>query len=141
MLGRPPQGLHVDGGEWDDRLRLQDDADLAVRLDLVVPPPTQRQYYPRLTAKTPWKSKPKVLLISDSFGYTLVKTGAMDVLSDDWEFWFYNKSVVQSGQPKRSLHANESSVRWQEFDAVVIMATEYNLGAIPYGFSPSPQSH
>ncbi len=141
MLGRPPQGLHVDGGEWDDRLRLQDDADLAVRLDLVVPPPTQRQYYPRLTAKTLWKSKPKVLLISDSFGYTLVKTGALDVLSDDWEFWFYNKSVVKSGKPKRPMRANESSVRWREFDAVVIMATEYNLGTFPYGFSPSPQSH
>jgi hypothetical protein len=70
-----------------------------------------------------------------------VKTGALDWFSDDWEFWFYNKSVVSSGQSKRPLRANESNVRWREFDAVVIMATEYNLGAIPYGFNPSPKSH
>lgn len=135
-LGSQPQGFFIDGGVWDDRLRLKDDADLAERSDLVIPPATQKQFYPILKADRPWVTKPKLLLISDSFGYTLIKTGALDLLSDNWEFWFYNKSVVKRNADKRPLIASESSSRWTEFDVVILMATEYNLSALPYGFSP-----
>ncbi len=135
-LGSQPQGFFIDGGVWDDRLRLKDDADLAERSDLVIPPATQKQFYPILKADRPWVTKPKLLLISDSFGYTLIKTGALDLLSDNWEFWFYNKSVVKQNEDKRPLIASESSSRWTEFDVVILMATEYNLSALPYGFSP-----
>lgn len=135
-LGSQPQGFFIDGGVWDDRLRLKDDADLAERSDLVIPPATQKQFYPILKADRPWVTKPKLLLISDSFGYTLIKTGALDLLSDNWEFWFYNKSVVKRNEDKRPLIASESRSRWTEFDVVILMATEYNLSALPYGFSP-----
>ncbi len=139
-LGSQPQEFFIDGGVWDDHLRLKDDADLAERSDLVIPPATQKQFYPILKAARPWVTKPKLLLISDSFGYTLVKTGALDLLSDNWEFWFYNKSVVKRNEEKRPLIARESRSRWNEFDVVVLMATEYNISTLPYGFSPQSPS-
>lgn len=137
LLQRPSQGLYLANGRWLDGVQLDDDYDLARRLDVLAMPEMQRQWYPELHAARPWgDDKPRVLLIADSFAYTMIKTGALDVLSNGWELWFYGASSVTKEHAKRPLRAGEAAVRWSEFDAVILMATEYNLPDLPFGFRP-----
>ncbi len=137
LLRRPSQGLRLTEGPWLEGVQLEDDYDLAKRLDVLSSPEIQRQWYPELRAARPWgDDKPRVLLVADSFAYTMIKTGALDAISNGWELWFYGVSAVTSGTPKRSLKPGEAAVRWNEFDAVVLMATEYNLTDLPFGFRP-----
>lgn len=80
------------------------------------------------------KTKPKVLVISDSFYWGMYNLGIANCFQND-HFWYYNKQVFPESNSK------ETNVEQQDFtsvianhEVIVIMATEATLRGIGWGF-------
>lgn len=80
------------------------------------------------------KTKPKVLVISDSFYWGMYNLGIANCFQND-HFWYYNKQVFPESNNK------ETTTEQQDFtsvianhEVIVIMATEATLRGIGWGF-------
>ena len=80
------------------------------------------------------KTKPKVLVISDSFYWGMYNLGIANCFQND-HFWYYNKQVFPESNIK------ETTAEQQDFtsvianhEVIVIMATEATLRKIGWGF-------
>ncbi|MBC7694187.1 MAG: hypothetical protein H7141_01945 [Burkholderiales bacterium] len=80
------------------------------------------------------KTKPKVLVISDSFYWGMYNLGIANCFQND-HFWYYNKQVFPESNVK------ETTTDQQDFtsvianhDVIVLMATEATLRGIGWGF-------
>ena len=133
-LNLPPQGLHLNGGEWSNEPYLKADVDLSEKLNMIAVPDIQPQYVPNVEVSAAWEEKPKILWISDSYAWGLVGSKSLFLFSDSWEFWFYNNSVITTSGSKSPIDRSLTPERIKEFDLVIFMGTESNLRRMPYGF-------
>jgi hypothetical protein len=80
------------------------------------------------------KTKPSVLVISDSYYWGMFNFGISQVFSTS-HFWFYNKKIYPDSF-KSSLETSEVDLEEEinKHDVVIIMATEATLPALGWGF-------
>ena len=132
-------GVHVGGpprGTDDDLLKL---------LNMFVDPaPLQPLAYPELAfdAPRPGQPRPRVLLVADSFAWSLVE---FYPYFDNWfgpgsHFWFYNHEVVWpkvNGEvpPPTDVAAHDLRAELAAHDVVLLLFSEQNLLAGDVGFS------
>lgn len=91
--------------------------------------------YPQMKVDdTTGKTKPKVLVISDSFYWGMYNLGIANCFQND-HFWYYNKQVYPESF-KQELFADQLNIgdEIQKHDVIVIMATEATLRKISWGF-------
>jgi len=91
--------------------------------------------YPRmLPVKTEGKTRPKVLVISDSFYWGMYGLGIANCFEND-HFWYYNRQVFPESSSKELLVENvDLGEALAKHDVFVIMATEATLRKISWGF-------
>lgn len=91
--------------------------------------------YPRmLPVKTEGKTKPKVLVISDSFYWGMYGLGIANCFEND-HFWYYNRQVYPESSTRELLVENvDLGEALAQHDVFVIMATEATLRKISWGF-------
>jgi hypothetical protein len=80
------------------------------------------------------KTRPSVLMISDSYYWDMFNFGISKAFSND-HFWYYNKQVYPDSF-KSPLETSQLDLRAQiaQHDVIIIMATEANLPGLGWGF-------
>jgi hypothetical protein len=80
------------------------------------------------------KTRPSVLMISDSYYWDMFNFGISKAFSND-HFWYYNKQVYPDSF-KSPLETSQLDLRAQiaQHDVIIIMATEANLPGFGWGF-------
>jgi hypothetical protein len=91
--------------------------------------------YPQmLPVNTEGKTRPKVLVISDSFYWGMYGLGIANCFEDD-HFWYYNRQVFPESSSKELLVENvDLGAELAKHDVFLIMATEATLRKISWGF-------
>lgn len=91
--------------------------------------------YPRmLPVNTEGKTRPKVLVISDSFYWGMYGLGIANCFEND-HFWYYNRQVFPESSSKELLVENvDLGQALAQHDVFVIMATEATLRKISWVF-------
>tara|TARA_Y100000589_G_C27186771_1_gene643032 strand:- start:1759 stop:2895 length:1137 start_codon:yes stop_codon:yes gene_type:complete len=91
-------------------------------------------------------SKPRVLLIGDSYAWGVVNRGVLKHSYDDGEFWYYNQVVhgpkhlgtADFGKTPFEVHEIKSKSDFhktlKQFNAIVLLSTDANLHKFPFGF-------
>jgi hypothetical protein len=80
------------------------------------------------------KTRPSVLMISDSYYWDMYDFGISRAFSND-HFWYYNKQIFPDSF-KSLLETNQVDLKEQiaRHDVIIIMATEANLPGFGWGF-------
>ena len=80
------------------------------------------------------KTKPKVLVISDSFYWTLENLGIQKCFSNS-NFWYYNKQVFPESATKELLTSSLNlKEELQNHEVIILMASETSVKDIGWGF-------
>ncbi len=111
------------------------DYDIADGMNLLFENSSFDMAYPKITLDTTnVKTKPKVLVISDSFYWGLYNLGISNCFQND-HFWYYNKQVFPESGTKELLtdHLNIGD-EINKHDVIVIISTEATLNKIGWGF-------
>lgn len=98
--------------------------------------------YPRmLPVNTEGKTRPKVLVISDSFYWGMYGLGIANCFEND-HFWYYNRQVFPESSSKELLVENvDLGDALARHDVFVIMATEATLRKISWGFIENAEQY
>ncbi|GAB4133974.1 MAG: sugar O-acetyltransferase [Bacteroidia bacterium] len=76
----------------------------------------------------------KLLVIGDSYFWRLYNVWTPQKIYDPIHFWYYNKQLfIGPDGPKTPLDTNNVWQQLQQYDAVIIMCTDANLSACPWG--------
>ncbi|MBX0292576.1 hypothetical protein K3G63_19185 [Hymenobacter sp. HSC-4F20] len=121
------------------------DADIASALNLLVQPAPFQMAYPRVrfAPPAPGQRKPRLLLVADSFGWSLIGFYPYlpSLFSSPVPYWYYNKAVVpgnptQPGGPpvERPLDRRAEILQQQ---VVLLLFAQHNLRTFDSGFSAS----
>jgi hypothetical protein len=80
------------------------------------------------------KTKPSVLVVSDSFYWGMFNAGISSVFTNT-QFWFYNHEIYPDSY-QSPLKASEVNIKDEiaKYDVVIIMATDANLSRFGWGF-------
>ena len=132
------RGVHIPHATWSKTEHLygarQTDDDIEKSANLLFPLANERYCYPLLkypddtTAK-----KPRVILIGDSFVFTLLTNGLPQHSFKDWQFWFYFDRINNDRTPIGCGEENPliENYNWQgaidSTDCIVLMYTSINL--------------
>lgn len=92
--------------------------------------------YPEMKIEnTKGKTKPKVLVISDSFYWGMYNLGIANCFTND-HFWYYNNQVYPESSTQELLVENlDLKAELNNHEVFVIMATEATLSKISWGFT------
>ena len=98
--------------------------------------------YPRmLPVNTEGKTRPKVLVISDSFYWGMYGLGIANCFEND-HFWYYNRQVFPESSSKELLVENvDLGDALAGHDVFVNMATEATLRKISWGFIENAEQY
>ena len=80
------------------------------------------------------KTKPSVLVVSDSFYWGMFNFGISSAFTDS-HFWFYNNQVYPEGN-HGPIQVSQLNIKEEiaKHDIIVIMATEATLPSLGWGF-------
>lgn len=78
-------------------------------------------------------SKPKVLVISDSFWDAPSWSGYDKLLFEKQEYWYYNRTLRNYVDPERPINEKDY-LNLDQYDYIVVLATETNLSEFGWGF-------
>lgn len=129
----------ITGYDVEDQTRDSDD-DVARALNLLVPQKPFRMLYPRVEfdEPLPGQPKPNLLLVGDSFGWTIESFYPYLPKLFNQQFWYYNHAVVQDnptqpgGPPvERQLDRKAEILKQQ---VVLVLYSQYNLWVFTNGF-------
>ncbi len=112
-----------------------DDYDIGYGLNLIFKLRRDQLAYPAMQFETgEGKTRPRVLVIADSYYWGMYNFGLSRSFSDD-HFWFYNKQVYPESFTKE-LTAGQLSLADEisKHDVIILMATEANLPGFGWGF-------
>ena len=111
------------------------DYDVANGMNLLFRLPSFDMAYPKITSEVDTaKTKPSVVVISDSFYWSLYSNGISNSFKND-HFWYYNKQVYPESATNEVLTENlDYKNEIEKHDVFIVMATEANLSRIGWGF-------
>lgn len=111
------------------------DYDIADGMNLLLKNSSFEMAYPRIVFDNAGQTtKPKVLVISDSFYWGLYNLGISNCFQND-HFWYYNKQVYPESSTKELLADNLNiNEEINKHDVIVIISTEATLSKIGWGF-------
>ncbi|MBL7910709.1 MAG: hypothetical protein JNJ41_06630 [Bacteroidia bacterium] len=111
------------------------DYDIADGMNLLFRLKSFEMAYPKIsTENAEGKTRPRVLVISDSFYWDMFYFGISKSFKDD-HFWYYNKQVYPESN-KKSVMVKELDLEKEieKHDVFVVMATSSNLNGFGWGF-------
>lgn len=111
------------------------DYDIADGLNLVFKLPIDPLCYPEISWEDPTnKDQPKVIVIADSFYWSMFGTEVWNKSFSPGGFWYYNKQIYPESFSQEFLVENVNHKEAiDENDVFVIMANEANLPFFPWG--------
>ncbi len=113
------------------------DYDIADGLNVVFKLPVDEMCYPEISWEdSSGKQKPRVVVISDSFYWSMYGTGVSKNSFSEGGFWYYNKQVYpESFNGEFTVDQMNHREAINKTDVFVIMATEATLPGFPWGFT------
>lgn len=115
------------------------DRDVSRSLNLLFTPQTMDLAYPCIQFETDsGKTKPSLLVIGDSFYWTIYYRGWPYYLFTDAHFWYYNKEIYSQFLEKAST--TEDIILKDEIlkrDIIIILCADSNLSNLGWGFIES----
>lgn len=139
------RGIDMPDLYWDTIEMSQprmDDYDIADGMNIKFRLKSFQMAYPRyLFEPAEGKTRPSVLVVSDSYYWGMYNFGISNVFSTS-HFWFYNKQVYPESfkTPVDAAQENPADVVNQH-DVFVIMATEATLPGLGWGFIEKLYNH
>ena len=123
------------GFDLPDTLR-KPDYDIAEGMNLLFEIPHYPMAYPRIQfGKVEGKTRPNVIVVSDSYYWNIFGKGYSSHLFNDNNFWYYNVEAHNPEWPTpRKTEDLDMAAELGKADVIIIMATEANLYRFPYGF-------
>lgn len=124
-LGIPVPDLVIDRVELSDSLR-DTDNDLVAIMNLAFKPYHPQMAYPVYHFKSPDSlTRPRVLVISDSFFFNILNAGIPARAFANEAFWYYNKTIYPDSwsSPTDTVSVNVRETV-ESMDLVLIMVTE-----------------
>lgn len=117
----------------------ESDYDIADGMNIKFKLKSFKMAYPKIQFQSDsGKTKPSVLVISDSFYWGMFGFGIITRSFSDNHFWFYNKEVYPSNNESQ-LKTNQVDLKEEiaKHDVIIIMATEATLPGFGWGFIES----
>ena len=113
----------------------KDDADISRAMNLLFQPRTFNMAYPEIQFESDeGKTKPSLMVISDSFYWSVYSMGWGNLFADN-HFWYYNKEIYPENfdSPFTTNDVNLQE-EIQKYDIIVILCTDANLPNFGWGF-------
>jgi SGNH hydrolase-like domain, acetyltransferase AlgX len=115
------------------------DNDMANILNLLYPIAKETFCYPELYYTNDSNTtKPRLIFIGDSYSINLIKTGVMQNISSEWQFWFGFKHVLNKDNYNDPQYIKMENYDWkselQKADCIVILNTPKNADMLSGGF-------
>lgn len=111
------------------------DTDLEDGMNLFFPIPNEPLAYSRFTVIQEGKTKPKIMVISDSFFWPIYSKGINETVFSNGEFWYYNHEIYtpdrDGSQPVSSVDLRQTL---RDKEIVILMVTDANLPGFPWDF-------
>ena len=104
----------------------------------------ETKYYATHWEEVPLSSRPRVLIMGDSYAWGAVNRGLLSRGYRSSEFWFYNAGVhgpdiEEKGASPQAIHGFTTRHEFESvissFDAVVLLSTDANLPRFPFNFT------
>lgn len=122
--------LHIQEMKYSD-VPCFTDNDIAKGLNLIGPMPKETLCYPEYTYEmdSGHASRPKMIFIGDSFLWTMSDNRYMRSVSEDWEFWYYNREVwsAKSGGASCNMDGYDWKTSLQQADVIIALYGTINL--------------
>ncbi len=127
--------LKRDGFYWSDSLIIPDD-DLGLAMNLLFPIHPLKMAYPWYDFEKPEnKTKVRMMLISDSFGWHLFGLGLVPHAMSTIDFWYYNQQIYHAGEkPLGEEQDMNACLETERNQVVLILSTEPNLSKLGWGY-------
>ena len=128
-IGMPhPLFTHI----YYSRHARETDNDIALLLNLVFPVAFEKFTYPEYHyPPDSSKTRPKIIMVGDSFGWSFMSNGMFQNTSNGWEFWYYFRDVFNHNYPEHCSYGSMKDWDWRrsmnDADCIVIMYTAHNL--------------
>jgi len=106
------------------------DYDIEKTLNLLFKLPSERMAYPEIIIKEDTtKDKPNVLVIADSYYWSIYNSGIPQKVFGNHEFWYYNYTIYPDcwGDNARYVDKNNACENIEKQDIILLMITELNL--------------
>jgi hypothetical protein len=106
----------------------------------------ETKYYATHWEEVPLETRPRILIMGDSYARAPVNKGLLSHGYRSSEFWFYNAevhgpSIEKIGASPQSIHGFTTRAEFEKvlstFDAVVLLSTDANLPRFPFNFTTS----
>ena len=113
----------------------KDDNDISKAMNLLFPPRTFDMAYPEIQFESDsGKTKPSLLVISDSFYWGIYNMGWGNLFTNN-HFWFYNKEIYPE-QFKNPFTTEDINLQDEilKYDIIIILSTDANLPYLGWGF-------
>lgn len=126
---------------WNDMQitdKLKDvDFDLELTLNLLFPLPHETMAYPNLQFENgSGKIKPKVLVIADSYYWSIFNSKIPVNVFSSHEFWYYNSTIYPNiwGENAQFVDHTKDKENIEKQDIIILMLTELNMNRNFFGF-------
>ncbi len=110
------------------------DYDIERGLNLLLPISKKKMAYPKTVFHADGKTKPKAIIVSDSFYWGIHGRGDSKKIFDNGSFWYYNKAVYPAVKSNRVKNLNVKQELIEQ-DVIILMSTDANLKKFDWGFA------
>ncbi len=117
-----------------DSLRYSDN-DAARLMNLICDPANGPMPYPRLTFNTEGKTRPRAVIVADSYWWGVITSGISCQVFSRPRYWFYGRDVYE--EEEKICPVSSISVRHelQQQDIVILLLTEATWQIFPFGLT------
>lgn len=122
------------------------DNDMADIANLIFPMAIETYCYPEILYKVDSNTaKPKAIFIGDSYNINFIRTGILNNIFTDWQFWFGFNNVLVNSNWESGNYPKIKDYDWksalQNSDCVIILNTPKNGNNLSEGFIDSAYSY
>ena len=114
------------------------DTDIEEGMNLLFPIDNFPMPYADFRVVEQGKTKPRIMVVADSFFWQLFELGIMKTVFNDGEFWYYNSQILQPSRwdqgPLDVMLVEDHRKKLLEKDVVILLATDANLPDFPWGW-------
>ncbi len=105
------------------------DFDIELTLNLLFQLPHEKMAYPEIKFIDEKNAiKPNLLVIADSYYWSIYNSKIPEKIYNNHEFWYYNKTIYPNIWGENAIYVDQSNLREnvEKFDIILIMITELN---------------